>query len=245
MLVLHGLTKKFGDFTAVDNLSLEINDGEVFGLLGANGAGKTTTLRMLATMLAPTSGRATVEGFDVVDQPATVRKSVGLLFGGDTGLYDRLSARENIEYFAQLNDMPAEEASQRVEQLAQLFSFTEFLDKWTGKLSKGTRQKVAFARAIINNPKVMLFDEPTTGLDITSRQNVEEFIDACRRNGSTIILSDHNLDSIERVCDRIGILDHGRLIGVGTVEELCRSHGCASLKDVFFKLATPESGGVA
>ncbi|MCL2546104.1 MAG: ATP-binding cassette domain-containing protein [Oscillospiraceae bacterium] len=237
MLQLTNLTKQFKKGTlAVDNLSLTINDSEVFGLLGANGAGKTTTLRMLATMLSPTSGTATVEGFDIVKQPEDTRRSLGLLFGGDVGLYDRLTLRENILYFAELNDMPAEDAEAHVKRLAEHLDFTEHLKKWAGKCSKGTRQKAAFARAIIHNPNVMLLDEPTIGLDVTARQSVEDFILHCKDLGKTIVLSDHNLDMVERVCDRIGIIDQGKLQGVGTIAELCEQHGCETLKDVFFKL---------
>jgi len=236
MLQLNNLTKHFKSVVAVDDVSFTVKDGEVFGLLGANGAGKTTTLRMLATMLTPTSGTATIEGFDIIKQPEETRRSLGLLFGGDTGLYDRMSLRENILYFAELNDVSSDSAAPLVEKLAQQLDFTEHLDKWAGKCSKGTRQKAAFARAIIHNPNVMLFDEPTIGLDVTARQNVEDFILSRRDDGNLIVLSDHNLDLIERVCDRIAILDWGKLIGVGTISELAAKHGCTTLKDVFFKL---------
>ena len=237
MLVLQGLTKKFKEVTAVEDLSLSVSGGEILGLLGANGAGKTTTLRMLATMLSPTAGTAQIQGHDLLREPGAVRKATGLLFGGDTGLYDRLTARENIAYFAALNNLPDDQIEERTNALAKAFDFTEYLDRWAGKLSKGTRQKVAFARAIIHNPAVMLLDEPTTGLDVTSKQNVEDFIASCRQDGKTVVLSDHNLDLIERVCGRVGILENGRLLGLGTAQELCARYECGSLKDVFFKLA--------
>jgi sodium transport system ATP-binding protein len=243
MLEIKGLTKKFKDVTAVSDVTFTVGASEIFGLLGANGAGKTTTLRMLATMLAPTEGTAVIAGHDLIQSPAAVRKSTGLLFGGDTGLYDRLTARENIAYFAALNDVPDDKIEERTLSLAKIFDFTEFLDKWAGKLSKGTRQKVAFARAIIHNPAIMLLDEPTTGLDVTSKQNVEDFIGSCRQDGKTVILSDHNLDVIERVCDRVGILENGKLLGAGTAAELCSAYQCASLKEVFFTLAGQKSEG--
>jgi sodium transport system ATP-binding protein len=225
------------EVTAVDQLTLSVRKGEIFGLLGANGAGKTTTLRMLATMLAPTSGTASVGGFDVVARPADVRRLTGLLFGGDTGLYDRLSAFENIQYFARLNDVADAESATRIRRLAEVFRFTEYLDRAAGKLSKGTRQKVSFARAIIHDPALMLFDEPTLGLDVTAKKEAEEFILRCAGEGKTIILSDHTLSVVERLCTRIGILDKGRLLAAGTIPELCAAHGCDTLEQVFFKLA--------
>lgn len=237
MLVLDKLTKHFKAVKAVQEVSFTVNGGEIFGLLGANGAGKTTTLRMLATMLTPTGGTASIEGIDLIKQPDKVRPHVGLLFGGDAGLYDRLTARENIVYFARLCDKSEKEAHKRAEELAKAFAFTEYLDFSAKKLSKGTRQKVALARSVVHDPSVMLFDEPMVGLDVTSRKDVEDFMLALKGNGKTIVLSDHNLNITERLCDRIGIVHKGKLVALGTLEELCKKHGCTSLEDVFFKLA--------
>jgi len=166
MLELKGLTKRFGNITAVDSLSFTVQRGEIFGLLGENGAGKTTTLRMLATMLKPTSGTALLAGFDVVRSPEEVRRRVGFLFGGESGLYDRLTVYENIQYFGELNDMPLSAIKKRIDELADIFDMKDFLNKRAGKLSKGMRQKASFARAIIHNPDVLLLDEPTSGLDV-------------------------------------------------------------------------------
>ncbi len=237
LLTLNGLSKHYGKLRAADDLSFSVERGEIFGLLGKNGAGKTTTLRTLATMLTPTSGSATICGADLTTQPETVRAHVGLLFGGDTGLYDRMTAGENIVYFARLNDMTEAQAIARAEELSRLFHFEEFLNIRAGKLSKGTRQKAAFARAIVHNPDVMLFDEPTVGLDVTARRDAEEFILSCKREGKCIILSDHILSVVERLCDRVGIMDGGRLIDMGTIPALTARHGAATLEDVFFKLA--------
>lgn len=241
MLTLSGLTKRFKSVAAVSDVSFDVSPGEIFGLLGANGAGKTTTLRMLATMLSPTAGTANIDGSDIIKSPDEVRAKTGLLFGGDMGLYDRLTARENIVYFARLSDMDAAQAAERTELLAQAFNFAEYLDFPAKKLSKGTRQKVALARSVVHNPSVMLFDEPMVGLDVTSRRDVEEFIFSLRRQSRTIILSDHNLDVITRLCDRVGILHRGQLLACGTAGELCAAHGCKSLEDVFFGLAGKES----
>ncbi|MDR0293342.1 MAG: ATP-binding cassette domain-containing protein [Oscillospiraceae bacterium] len=237
MLTLDKLTKHFKDVKAVREVSFTVTGGEIFGLLGANGAGKTTTLRMLATMLTPTSGTASIEGIDLLKQPDRVRGCVGLLFGGDAGLYDRLTARENIVYFARLCGRDEAEARGRADALAEAFAFTEYIDFPAKKLSKGTRQKVALARSIVHDPTVMLFDEPMVGLDVTSRKDVEDFMLELKAKGKTIVLSDHNLNITERLCDRIGILHKGELIAAGTLDELCRSNRCANLEEVFFKLA--------
>jgi sodium transport system ATP-binding protein len=237
MLTLDKLTKHFKTVKAVQEVSFSVDSGEVYGLLGANGAGKTTTLRMLATMLTPTSGTATIEGCDLHKQPEQVRSRIGLLFGGDTGLYERLTARENIIYFARLCGRTEAEANARAEELAQAFAFTEFLDFQAKKLSKGNRQKAALARCIVHDPSVMLFDEPMVGLDVTSRKDVEDFLFSLKERGKTIILSDHNLNIAERLCDRIGIVHKGSLVAEGTLKELCGKHECANLEEVFFKLA--------
>ena len=248
MLEIKNLTKRFPlgrkqqtpgktEVVAVDALTLSVTSGEIFGLLGANGAGKTTTLRMVATMLSPSEGTAGVGGYDILRQPADVRRLTGLLFGGDTGLYDRLTARENIRYFARLNDISDAESGPRIQSLGEAFRFTEHLDRAAGKLSKGTRQKISFARAIIHDPALMLFDEPTLGLDVTAKKEAEDFILKCRDDGKTIVLSDHNLNVVERLCTRIGILAEGKLLALGTAAELCAAHGRQTLEEVFFKLA--------
>lgn len=228
---------KKGTVKAVDDISFNVSSGEIYGLLGANGAGKTTTLRTLATMLAPTGGTAVIGGLDIVKDAERVRPTIGLLFGGDTGLYDRLTARENIVYFAELNGVAGAEAQKRAERFAHEFNFTEFLDKPAGKLSKGTRQKIAFSRSIIHDPAVMLFDEPTVGLDVTAKNDVQEFILRCKAEGKCILLSDHTLQTVERLCDRVGIMLEGKLLGDGTIAELCTRYGCINLEEVFFKLA--------
>jgi len=241
MLTLDKLTKHFKNVKAVNEVSFTVDGGEIFGLLGANGAGKTTTLRMLATMLTPTGGTATINGLDLLKDADKVRNHVGLLFGGDTGLYERLTARENIVYFARLCGRAEDEAHGRAEALAQAFDFTKYLDFQAKKLSKGTRQKVALARSIVHNPDVILFDEPMVGLDVTSRKDVRDFILNLKEKGKTIILSDHNLHIAERLCDRIGILHNGELIAMGTAEELYEQHQCKDLEEVFFKVAGRES----
>jgi len=236
MLRVKGLTKKFGDFTAVNRISFEVNDGEIFGLLGENGAGKTTTLRMLATMLKPTEGTAEMGNYDVVKEPAKVRASIGILFGGESGLYDRLTAVENIAYFGELNDMDKKSIKERVNYLVKAFGMEEYMNRRASKLSKGMKQKVAFARAIVHNPDIMLFDEPTSGLDVSAIRDVHDFIVECKRQGKTIVFSSHSMSEVEKLCDRIGIIHKGNLIDTGTIEELKEKYNNPNLEEIFVKL---------
>ena len=236
MLEVKNLTKKFGDLTAVNNISFSVGKGEVFGLLGENGAGKTTTLRLLATMLKPTSGTAIVGGFDLIREPEKVRSCIGILFGGETGLYDRLTAAENIAYFGELNNMDKAAIKERIKELTSIFGMEEYINKKAGKFSKGMRQKVAFARSIVHNPDIMLFDEPTSGLDVSAIRNVHEFIQRCRQEGKTIILSSHTMSEVEKLCDRIGIIHKGNLVAVGTIDEIISKCKGDTPEDIFMEL---------
>jgi len=230
------LAKQFKDVAAVKGITLTINTGEIFGLLGENGAGKTTTLRMLATMLMPTSGTARVGGFDIINDSEKVRANIGILFGSDVGLYDRLTTRENIAYFGELNGMNKKDINDRIEKLADAFGLTEYLDRKAGKLSKGNKQKTAFARTVVHNPNYMLFDEPTSGLDVTAAKEVHKFIKECKQEGKTIILSSHHMDEVEKLCDRVGILHRGEIMDVGTIAELTKKYYCDDMEQVFEKL---------
>ncbi|HOK42261.1 MAG TPA: ATP-binding cassette domain-containing protein [Thermoclostridium caenicola] len=236
MLELNGLTKRFGNVTAVDNLTFTVQKGEIFGLLGENGAGKTTTLRMLATMLKPTSGTARLAGFDVVRSPEEVRRRVGFLFGGESGLYDRLTVYENIQYFGELNDMHPREIKKRIEELADIFDMKDFLNKRAGKLSKGMRQKASFARAIIHNPDVLLLDEPTSGLDVGAMREVQAFLKVQKEKGKTILFSSHTMSEVEKLCDRIAVIHKGSLVDMGSTDELLKKHGTQTLEDLFMGL---------
>lgn len=242
MIELKNLSKRFGEIQAVDNVSFTVNKGEIFGLLGENGAGKTTTLRMLATMLKPTGGTALLEGLDVVKEPEKVRAHIGILFGGETGLYDRLTAAENITYFGELNDLDGKFIRKRIEELADIFGMKEYINRRASKLSKGMKQKVAFARSIIHNPDIMLFDEPTSGLDVSAIREVHDFILNCRSEGKTIIFSSHTMSEVEKLCDRIGIIHKGKLMDVGTIDALKQKYGCSSLEEVFVRLVGKEAG---
>lgn len=236
MLKIDNVTKKFGDFVALDNINFEVKEGELFGLLGENGAGKTTMLRILSTIMAPTSGTANVLGYDIVKDEEKVRGSIGILFGGETGLYERLTARENIEYFGKLNDMDAESIKSRIDELVKLFGMQEYIDKKVGGFSKGMKQKASFARSIVHNPKVMLLDEPTSGLDVTAIIEVHNFIKDCKKQGKTVIFSSHTMSEVEELCDRIAILHKGKIMDVGTQDELKKKYNVNTVTEVFTKL---------
>jgi len=236
MIEIMELSKSFKDIKAVDQLTLNIESGEIFGLLGENGAGKTTTLRMLSTMLKPTAGNAIINKHDLLKKPELVRGSIGILFGGETGLYDRLTARENIEYFGLLNGMEKKQIKIRIEELTKKLGMEEYIDRRTGKFSKGMKQKVAIARSIVHNPPIMFFDEPTSGLDVTAIRVVQDFIKELQKEGKTVIFSSHSMSEVEKLCDRVGIINKGKLIAMGSLEELKTQQGTEDLEEVFVQL---------
>lgn len=240
MIKVRELTKQFGGFTAVDHLTFSIPEGQVFGLLGENGAGKTTTLRMLATMLQPTEGAIVMKGINALDFPEDARSHIGILFGGETGLYDRLTARENILYFARLNGMELKDANERVERLADQLEMREYLDRKAGNFSKGMKQKVALARSIVHDPSIMLFDEPTAGLDVTAIRLVHAFIRELKAEGKTIVFSSHTMTEVKALCDAIGIIDRGRLIEFGGLHELEEKAPGMTLEEFFLHRISEE-----
>ena len=235
MLRVENLTKKFKKVTAVDNVSFEVNPGEIIGLLGENGAGKTTTLRMLATMLKPTSGNATIDGYNIIDNPNKIRERIGILFGGDVALYDRLTGRENMIYFAKLNGMSDLEANQAVNKIASELEMSDYIDRPVGKYSRGMKQKVSLARSIIHQPDVMLFDEPSTGLDVLSSKLIHDFILKCKKDNKAIVFSSHNMYETEKLCDRIIIIHKGKIVASGTIEQLKKDYQKDNLEDLFIE----------
>ena len=241
MVTVKGLQKKFKDVEAVKVISFSVGEGEIVGLLGENGAGKTTTLRMLATMLKCSGGTATINGYDVVKQPELVRSQIGILFGGEVGLYDRLTARENIAYFGELNNMSKQEINDRINSLAAMLEMEEYIDRKVGKFSKGMKQKVAIARSIVHNPKVMLFDEPTSGLDIGSAKVVQDFILQCKKEKKAIIFSSHTMAEIQRVCDRVLIIHKGSIVEEGTFDQLKEKYQNDDIESIFLRLVGEEN----
>lgn len=236
MLEVKGITKKFKEFTAVDNVSFKVNNGEILGLLGENGAGKTTTLRMLATMLRVSDGTAKISEYDLIKDSQKVRGEIGILFGGEVGLYDRLTARENIMYFAQLNGMGKEEARNSINGLVKELEMEEYIDKRVGKFSRGMKQKVAIARSIVHKPSVMLFDEPSTGLDISAARLIQEFILKCKQENKAIIFSSHSMQEVEKLCDKVVIIHKGKLVEQGTIKELKERYNNNDMEEIFVEL---------
>ncbi|KHD36555.1 ABC transporter [Clostridium acetobutylicum] len=236
MVEVKGLTKKFKDITAVDNISFEVKEGEIVGLLGENGAGKTTTLRMLATMLKITDGKAIINGYDAQKESDKVRGEIGILFGGEVGIYDRLTARENIMYFAELNGMSNEEAKKSIDNLTKSLQMEEYIDKRVGKFSRGMKQKVSIARSIVHNPSVVLFDEPTTGLDVSASRIVQDFILHCKNENKAVVFSSHSMPEVEKLCDRVIIIHKGKIVEEGSIEALKKKHNNNNLEEVFLEL---------
>ena len=231
--------KKRGEIHATEDVSFQVAPGQIYGLLGANGAGKTTTLRLLATLLQPTAGSATVAGFDVVRDAQQVRAHVGFL-AASTALYGRLTARETIAYFGKLNGMAAEAIKLRTQRLADELGMHEFLDRRCDKFSTGMKQKTSIARTLIHDPVVMIFDEPTVGLDVMAARTIVRFVRDCRARGKTVIYSTHVMSEVEKLCDVIGIIHGGRLLAEGTLEQLRDRFGEQEMEEIFVKVAGEE-----
>ena len=222
----HGLGRRFGDFWAIRNVVFSLFAGEVFGLLGPNGAGKTTTVRVLTALIAPSEGRASVDGFDVVESPDEVRARIGLLTE-TPGLYERLTAAQNLDFFGRLHGLTPDVRVTRIEQLLRLFELWERRDEQTGTFSKGMKQKLAIARALLHEPSVLFFDEPTSGLDPEAAFIVREAIANLKSAGRSIVICTHNLDEAERLCDRVAFVRGGIL----RIDSPARQIGRASCRE--------------
>ncbi len=246
MIEAQDLTKVFatrkGEIRAVDGLSFSCSMGEIFGLLGPNGAGKTTTLRMLATILTPTSGSATVAGFDTRLAPGQVRERIGFL-ATETGLYDRFTARETLRFFGRINKIPQEEIDRRSSEIFTMLDLHPLADRRVGTFSTGEKQKLSLARCILHDPPVLILDEPTYGLDVMAARAVLEAIRRLREQGRTILLSTHIMRVAEKLCDRIGILYGGHLLALGALSELQQRFSGQDLEDVFFAAVGVEKAG--
>jgi len=231
--------KKRGIVRAVDDVSFRCEPGQIYGLLGANGAGKTTALRMLATLLKPVSGTAVVAGHDVVKEGQKVRAQVGFL-AASTALYGRLTAREMVTYFGRLNGMADPDIRARVQQLAEQLDMHDFLDRKSDKFSTGMKQKTSIARTLVHDPAVMIFDEPTLGLDVMTSRAIVKFVRQCRDDGKTVIYSSHVMSEIEKLCDRIGIIHDGQLVAEGTLDALRQHYGETDMEEIFVKAVGGE-----
>jgi sodium transport system ATP-binding protein len=231
--------KKRGEIKAVNAVTFHCEPGEIYGLLGANGAGKTTTLRMMATILRPTSGTAIVAGYDVLADPQNVRRRVGFLSMA-TALYGRLTAREMVEYFGRLNGMEGEILRRAVDEIFSILKMEEFSQRRCDKLSTGMKQKVSIARTLVHDPLVMIFDEPTAGLDVMTARTVLDFVRTCRSRGKTVIFSTHIMSEAAKLCDRIGIIHDGSILAEGTLKELQRRYDTADLEEIFVQVVGGE-----
>lgn len=244
MIEARGLSKRFqdkkrGEIRAVENVSFSCRPGQIYGLLGANGAGKTTTLRMLATILEPSDGTAVVCGHDVVEAPEKVRASVGFLSTA-TALYPRLSSQELVEYFGRLNGLDEATLKKRVDDIFLRLDMNGFRDRRCDKLSTGMKQKTSIARTLVHDPPVMIFDEPTLGLDVMTARTITAFIRECRNNGKTVIFSTHVMSEVEKLCDIIGIIQSGKLLAEGTIAQLREKYSEHDLEEIFVKVVAPH-----
>jgi len=240
MIVAERLAKRFGDVQAVRDVSFAAPDGRITALLGPNGAGKTTTLRIISTLVAPTQGRAVVDGHDVATDPLAVRARIGMLSDA-RGLYARLTARENIAYYGRLRGLDAAALAASIARLAELLDMKAILDRRTDGFSQGERMKVAIARALVHDPPNVILDEPGNGLDVMTTRNLREVIRALRDAGKCVLFSSHVMQEVTALCDEIVIVAHGAVAAQGTADQLRAASGRASLEDAFVHY----SGGAA
>ncbi|HEX7004038.1 MAG TPA: ATP-binding cassette domain-containing protein [Trueperaceae bacterium] len=233
LVEVDSLAKSFGAVRAISDISFSVGAGEVFGLLGPNGAGKTTTLRILATLLRPDAGRASVAGLDVGAEAEAVRRSIGVVNGG-MGLYDRLTGREILGYFGRLYGIDRTRIDRRIAELADVLELGEALTRQAGGFSTGMKQKIVIARAILHDPPVVFFDEATSGLDVMARRAVLDLVRRFASEGKAVVYSTHVMSEVEEVCDRLAIVFRGELVTQDTVPGLLANTGSSTLEDAFF-----------
>ena len=236
-----GLTRRFGDFTAVDDVTFQVAEGEVFGFLGANGAGKTTAMRMLTGLLAPTSGEARVAGFDVYTQVEEIKRAIGYM-SQRFSLYEDLTARENIRLYGGIYGLADGEIAERSEGLLGRLGLSRSADGRVGSLPLGWKQKLAFSVAMIHQPRVVFLDEPTGGVDPVTRRQFWEMIYEAAEGGTTVFVTTHYMDEAE-YCDRVSIMVAGRIAALGAPDELKARFGAGSIDEVFVRLARPPGNG--
>ena len=235
----HGLTKRFSNFTAVDHVDLSVRRGEIYGFLGPNGAGKTTAIRMLCTLLSPTSGSASVDGYDVVQQANEVRKRIGLV-SEKLIMYPRLTALENLTFFGSLYGLEKGELRRKSEELIEMVKLTPFKDKLVGGFSSGMKQRINVIRGILHDPDILFLDEPTTGLDPQSTRFVRDLVKELRQRGHTIVLTTHIMEEADELSDRVCIIDHGKIMAVDTPQALKDRYNTNSLLEIFLELTGRE-----
>jgi sodium transport system ATP-binding protein len=235
---------KRGKFSALSGLTFDAFPGEMYGLLGPNGAGKTTALRIISTVLKPTGGSATVNGFDVLTQASQVRHQIGFM-SANTGVYDRMTAQEMVEFFGRLYGIDEERVRQRTEALFERLKMNDFRDVLGAKLSTGMKQKVSIARALVHDPPVLIFDEATSGLDVLAARALLQTVAELRDQGKCIVFSTHIMREAEKLCDRIAIMHRGHILAEGTLEELRERHNEHDLEELFFRLISEHDAASA
>ena len=241
MIEVKDLHKAFGTVKAVDGVGFTARDGEITGLLGPNGAGKTTTLRMLYTLMKPDRGQILVDGIDAAVDPLAVRRQLGVLPDA-RGLYKRLSVRENIDYFARLHGLPEDELATRREALIKALEMEEIADRRTEGFSQGQRVKTAIARALIHDPRNVILDEPTNGLDVMATRALRQFMLKLKAEGRCVLFSSHIMQEVAALCDRIVVIAHGRVVADESPQALREQTGAANLEDAFVKIIGSEEG---
>ena len=233
------LAGRVREVTALDCLSLRVESGTVFGLLGPNGAGKTTTVRILSTLLVPTSGSARVFGHDVVRETRAVRDVIGLAIGGDRGFYNRITGRQNLNYFAALSGLSRRDAKRRLVDVLELVHLSERADEPVQGYSRGMRQRLHLARALVTEPRVLFLDEPTLGIDPVMAQEFRRLVPELARRGMTVLVTTHYMLEADEICDRIAIINHGRLVAEGTPAEIKRDFGAATVTEATLRRDAP------
>ena len=244
MIEVRDLYKSFGKVKAVNGVSFIARDGEITGLLGPNGAGKTTTLRMLYSLLPPDSGQILIDDLDPTRDSLAIKRTLGVV-PDSRGLYTRLSARENIRYYGEMQGMAKARLDQRIDELVKTLDMADFIDRRTEGFSQGQRVKVAIARAVVHEPKTVLLDEPSNGLDVMSTRALREYILSLKAAGLCVVLSTHIMQEVAALCDRIVIIAKGRVAADGTADELLQRSGADSLEDAFVQLIGTEEGLLA
>jgi sodium transport system ATP-binding protein len=243
MIEAKGLHKRFGQLTAVDEVSFTARDGAITGLLGPNGAGKTTTLRMLYTLMKPERGQILVDDQDAAVDPLLARRNLGVVPDA-RGIYKRLTARENIEYYAALQNLPKDIIQQRIELLVRMLGMQDFIDRQATGFSQGERVKTAIARALVHDPRNVILDEPTNGLDVMATRGLREFLKQLQSEGRCVLFSTHIMQEVAALCDHIVIIARGRVVAQGSADELRQHAGEGNLEDAFVKLIGSDAGGL-
>jgi ABC-2 type transport system ATP-binding protein len=234
-IVTENLVKKFEDVTAVDGINLQVSKGELFGLLGPNGAGKTTTLNILCGLIKPTHGSAKVGGYDVQKEPAKVKELIGVC-PQETAIYPYLTGAENVELFGNLHTMNKETLKTRRDMMLEKMGLTQDAKRKAEKYSGGMKRRLSLILALIHDPQIAFLDEPTVAMDPQSRHAVWDFIKELKKEDKTIILTTHYMEEAEELCDRVGIIDHGKLIALGSPEDLISKNEVKNIEEVFIKL---------